>query len=169
MNPCIPHLKWHRAPQLYQLLFEKSEVSIMLCCQLCSTRYTVLQTKNCLKSTSAIHAYRKKWHCALSYINYRLKSEVSSTLRCRPCSTRYTVVQITNCSKSISAIKIATMKNTDDFHYEGKPSRATAKSTLFAVSKEEWDTKEDTGKSMKNALYSTYCGMPKGTCRAKAN
>ena len=45
------------------------------------------------------------------------------------------------------------MKNTDDFHYEGKPSRAIAKSTLFAVSKDEWETKEDTGKSMKNALY----------------
>jgi len=25
--------------------------------------------------------------------------------------------------------------------------------TLFMVSKDEWDTKEDTGKSMKNALY----------------
>ena len=36
---------------------------------------------------------------------------------------------------------------------EGKPSRAIAKSTLFAVSKDERDTKEDTGKSMKNALY----------------
>ena len=34
---------------------------------------------------------------------------------------------------------------------------------LFAVSKDEWDTKEDTGKSMKNA----YCGMPKGTTRAE--
>ena len=45
------------------------------------------------------------------------------------------------------------MKSTDDFHYEGKPSRATAKSTLFAVSKDEWDTKGDTGKSMKNVLY----------------
>ena len=44
-------------------------------------------------------------------------------------------------------------ENTDDFHYEGKPSRATTKSTLFAVSKDEWDTKEDTGKSMKNTLY----------------
>ena len=48
---------------------------------------------------------------------------------------------------------IATMKNTDDFHFEGKPLRATAKLTLFTVSKNEWDTKEDTGKSMKNALY----------------
>ena len=60
---------------------------------------------------------------------------------------------IKNCSKSIPAIKIATTKNTDDFRYEGKPSRAIAKSTLFAVSKDEWDTKKDTGKSMKNALY----------------
>ena len=44
-------------------------------------------------------------------------------------------------------------ENTDDFCYEGKASRDTAKSTLFAASKDEWDTKEDTGKSMKNALY----------------
>ena len=55
--------------------------------------------------------------------------------------------------ESTSAIKIATMKNTDDFHYKGKPSRATTKLTPFAVSKDELDTKEDTGKSMKNALY----------------
>ena len=45
------------------------------------------------------------------------------------------------------------MKNTDNFRYEGKLSRATAKLTLFAVSKDKWDTKEDTGKSMKNALF----------------
>ena len=44
-------------------------------------------------------------------------------------------------------------ENTDDFHYEGKPSRATAKSTPFTVSKDEWHTTEDSGKSMKNALY----------------
>ena len=37
--------------------------------------------------------------------------------------------------------------------YEGKPSHATTKSTLFSVSKDEWDTKEDTGKSMNNVLY----------------
>ena len=86
-----------------------------------------------------------------SYINYCLKSEVSITLHCRLCSTRYTAVRIKNCLKSTSDIKIATMTNTDDFRYEGKPSHAIAKLTLFAVSKDEWDTKEDTG--MKNALY----------------
>ena len=45
------------------------------------------------------------------------------------------------------------MKNTDDFRFEGKPSCAAAKLRLFAVSKDEWDTKEDSGKSMKSALY----------------
>ena len=56
--------------------------------------------------------------------------------------------------ESTSGIKIATMTiTTDDFHYEGKPSRAIAKLTFFAVSKDEWDTKEDTGKSMKKALH----------------
>ena len=55
------------------------------------------------------------------------------------------------------------MKKTDDFHFKGKPLRAIAKSTPFPVSKDEWDTKEDTGKSMKN-----YCSMPIGTCRAEA-
>ena len=59
----------------------------------------------------------------------------------------YTAVRIKNCSKSTSAIKIATMTNADNFRYEGKPSRAIAKSTLFAVSK------DTTGKSMKDALY----------------
>ena len=38
----------------------KSEVSITLHCQLCSTRYTVFRIKNCSKSTSTIHAYQKK-------------------------------------------------------------------------------------------------------------
>ena len=93
------------------------------------------------------HIPKERNHAARpNHINYRLKSEVSITLYCRLCSTRNTAVRIKNCSK-------ATMKNTDDFHFEGKPSHATAKSTPFAVSKDEWDTKEDTGKSMKNALY----------------
>ena len=88
-----------------------------------------------------------------NHINYRLKSEVSVTLRCRLCSTRYTAVRIKNCLKSTPAIEIATMKNMDDFRFKGKPSCAHTKSTPFPVSKDELDTKQDTGKSMKNALY----------------
>jgi len=34
-----------------------------------------------------------------------------------------------------------------------KPSRATTKVMPFTVSKDEWNTKEDTGKSLKNALH----------------
>ena len=49
--------------------------------------------------------------------------------------------------------QIATMKNMDDFCYEGKPSCATTKLILFTVSSDECDTKENTGKSKKNALY----------------
>ena len=42
----------------------------------------------------------------------------------------------------------------DNFCYAKKPSHATTKSTLFTVSKGEWDTKEeDTGKSKKIALH----------------
>ena len=54
--------------------------------------------------------------------------------------------------ESTYAIKVATMKNMDDFHYEKKPSHATAKLTLFAVSKDEWNTKEDTGKYIDSML-----------------
>ena len=53
----------------------------------------------------------------------------------------------------------------DNFCYKRKPSRTTAKSTPFTVSKDEWDTKEDTGKSMKNCMY---CSMPQGMCPAEA-
>ena len=69
-----------------------------------------------------------------------------------------------NCSK-ITLIKVVTMKNTDNFHCTN-PSCATTKSTLIAVNKDEWDTKEDTGKSMKN-IHCTYYSMPKGTSRLK--
>ena len=68
-----------------------------------------------------------------NFINYHLKSEVSIALCCRLCSTRYTAKQIKNCLKGTSAIKIATMKNTDDFRLEGKPSRAHSKLTPFPV------------------------------------
>ena len=57
-----------------------------------------------------------------------------------------------SCATTKSTLFAVSKKNMDDLHYEGKQSCATAKSTLFTVSKDEWDTKEDTDKSMKNAL-----------------
>jgi len=43
-----------------------------------------------------------------------------------------------------------------------KSSFAYDKIDTFAVCKDEWETNEGTGKSMKNALY-MYSGMTKGT------
>ena len=78
------------------------------------------------------------------------------------------VVQIKNCSKSIFEIKVSSMKNTDNFHYEGKPSRAIAKLTPFAVSKDEWDTKEDTGKStIKCTVRAAICQKARVTSNSE--
>jgi len=79
--------------------------------------------------------------------------EVSITLRCQLCSTRYTAVQIKNCLKSTSVIKVATMKILTIFVTQRKLSCATTKLKLFIVSKDECNTKEDTGKSLKNTLH----------------
>ena len=43
--------------------------------------------------------------------------------------------------------------------YKRKPSCATTNLALFAVSKDEWDTKEDTKSPWR--MHCTYCGMPK--------
>ena len=127
----------------------RSEISITFCCQLCSTRYTAFRVRKAFMHIERNVAARPSY--------YRLKSEVSIVLHCWLYSTCYTAVQIKNCLKSTSAIRVATMNNTDNFHFEGKPSRATAKLTLFIFRKDEWDINKDTGKSMKNALYTAVC------------
>jgi len=47
-----------------------------------------------------------------------------------------------------------------------KPSGATTKLMLFTVSKDEWNTKEDSGQSLKNTL--DVLRYAKGTSRAEA-
>jgi len=71
------------------------------------------------------------------------------TFYCQRHSTRYTAVWINN--------YFHYERSGYDFCFKRNPSRATAKSTLFTVSKDEWDTKEDIGKSTKNALYVLRC------------
>ena len=92
--------------------------------------------------TGVLHQKKKKMVPHTPAVNYRLKSEISITLHRQLCSPCYTALQIQNYSKSTSTIKVATMKSTDDFHYEGKLSHTTTKSTPIAVSKDEWNTKE---------------------------
>jgi len=91
-----------------------------------------------------MHTASKQWH-HLYPLTLLFEKK---TFCCQLCSTCYTEVQINNCLKRTSAIKVATMKIADNFHYEHVP-----KPTLFVVSKDEWDTKEGPGKSMKNALH----------------
>jgi len=45
------------------------------------------------------------------------------------------------------------MKSMDKFHYTKEAITCTTKLTPITVSKDEWDTNEDTDKSIKNALY----------------
>jgi len=45
----------------------------------------------------------------------------------------------------------------------------TIKSTLFAVSKDEWNTKEGPGKSMKNVLYILRCAKSTSKDEATSN
>jgi len=68
------------------------------------------------------------------------------------CSTHYTAVWINYCLKRTSAIKEA------NINYRGFLLQMDKKSTLFVVNKDEWVTKEGSGKSMKNALHVRWYG-----------
>jgi len=63
-------------------------------------------------------------------------------------------------------MKVATTEIMDDFCYKWKTSCAYHKNQHFVVSKDEWDTKEDTSKSMKSAFHAQQ--YSKGTSRAEA-
>jgi len=95
----------------------------------------------------------KKWNCA-SQLRISIIVEVPKMLCCQLCSTCYIAVQINNSLKTTLAIKVATIK----IMMNGSNHIPTTKSTLFAVRKDEWNTKEGTGKSMKNALYLQWYG-----------
>ena len=138
-----------RAPQPYQLSSEKRSIHYASLSAMFNPLHSISNQELFEKHLYNPRTLKERNGAARpNYINYRLKSEVSILLRCRLCSTHYTAVRIKNCFKSTSAIRIATMKNTDDFCYEGKPSRPAAKLTPFAVRKNEWDSN-----SLKNVLY----------------
>jgi len=63
---------------------------------------------------------------------------------------RFAPLHSKNFLKSTSVIKVATKKNTDT---PRKPQYVTPKLTPFTVIKDEWNTKEVSGKSIKNAFY----------------
>jgi len=63
----------------------------------------------------------------------------------------------TDQQQELFAIKVATIKITDGFYYNWKPSRAYHKINSFLVSKDEWDTKEG------HEEYIVCNSMAKGT------
>jgi len=92
-----------------------------------------------------MHTASKRWHRASQL--YQLLSE-KKTLCCQLYPTHYAAVQINNCLRITSTIKVAPMKITDNFHYIWKPSPAYNKIDTFADSKDKWDTKEGSDKSI---------------------
>ena len=58
------------------------------------------------------------------------------------------------------------MKNTDNFHYEGKSSHGTNKLSPYSLSAKMNGTQRRTLVSPRRMHY-TYCGMPKGTSWAE--
>ena len=63
-------------------------------------------------------------------------------------SNRYVATQ-----KGFGHVRL--MKDMENFCHEGKPSYTTTKSTPFAISKDEWDKKEDTGKFHEECIVCT--------------
>ena len=146
---CKFNIDWPRIPHHVIMIARASIISeceVSILCLLCSPRYTAVRIKNCSKSMSVIKVATARNTIVPCAPQLSSETEVSIALLCQLCSTCYTAVRIKKCLKSIKSS-----------HYEKyrrflvmqrKPSRATTKLMLFTVSKDEWNTKEDTGKSL---------------------
>ena len=95
------------------------------------------------------------------------RNKKSEVLHFEMYPAHYKVLQMKNTMRRISAVNPVTMTNLDDSHYKHRETimQCYCESTPCAASKDKWDRKENTGKSMKQALY---CSMPKGTCCCEA-
>jgi len=95
-----------------------------------------------MTSEPCMHKRKNLCHTPVISIIIYCKKEVSIVLKF---SAMFNTAVY--CLKSTFAINVATMNIMDNFRYERKPSYATTKSTLFAISKDEWDIAD------KNLLY----------------
>jgi len=145
MNPRILHQRFH-IPQLY---FESEQKSITVLCLLWSHYYKEVQIKTCLKSTQSSH-YEKLMPCAPVIvwdwsIHYPPLSAMFDSLHS---STNQELFENHLCNKSSHYEKYKQFLIT-----QRKPLCATTKLMPFTVSKDECNTKEDTGKFLKNTLH----------------
>ena len=105
--------------------------------------------KNCLKSTTVTKvATVKIWLCAAHANKWCHAHQLPSEKWSIHCTLLLASTNQELFEKRWSTWKIWTISVT-----QRKPSCATTKSIPFAVSKDEWNTKEDSGKFKKNALY----------------
>jgi len=148
MNPRIPY---HEVP--CTSIISESEVSITILCLLCLPCYTAVRIKNCSKSTSVIKvATTKNMMVPRSPVivwNWSIHcSSLSAMFNSLHISTNQELFEKHLCNKSSHYEKYGWF-----LLMQRKPSRATNELMLFTVSKDEGNTKEDTGKSLKNALH----------------
>jgi len=61
------------------------------------------------------------------------------------------------------------MNSMDNFRYAKKATTCDHQIKTFTISKDEWDTKEDTGKSMKNALHILWYAKRHSWAEATSN
>ena len=152
MNPRILHHKAVMIPRA-SIIFD-SEVSITVLFLLCSPHYTAVQINNCSKSTSVIkvatikntimpHAPFIIWNWSIHF------PSLSAIFNLLHSSTNQELLKQHRCNQGNHYEKYGWFP----LRTEGSHRHAITKSTLFTVGKDEWNTKEGTGKSMKNALH----------------
>ena len=139
MNPCIPH---HYVIMVARTsIISESEVSITILCLLCSPCYTTVRIKNCSKGTSVIKVATMR-----NTVVPRTPVIVWNwSIHCPSLSAMFDLLHSSTNLKSISVLIVATMKNMDDF--------SLRKGNYHTQPPDEWNTKEDTSKSLKNALH----------------
>ena len=142
-------------------IMSESEVSITVLCLLCSSRYTAVQIKNCLKSTSVITVK----NMMVSRPSYHLKLKYPL-----PFSVSYVQLvtqQYRLKSTSLIICIVATTKNRDDFHYASKRSHhMQPPNQCFPLSANMTRTQRRTLVSPWRMYW--MCSIPKGTSQAEA-
>jgi len=144
INPRIPH-QWFCTPQLY--LRVKYPLQLFICCVHPITQQYKSKTFRCtsvikvsaVKNTIMLRAPIIVWNWS---INCPSPPAMFNSLHS---NTNQELFEKRLCNQGSHHEKYRQSQR--------KPSLATTKSTFFTVSKDEWNTKEDTGKSLKNTLH----------------
>jgi len=95
----------------------------------------------------------------VQYISFHLKSEEAITLHCQ------LYLLYSNTNQQLLKKKLSNQSSKITSIMNGSHHMPNTKSTLFAVIKDEWDTKEGTGNSIR--MHCMYSSMAKGTSQTE--